>query len=409
MKTKWQSVGHGVEFRNHATRKNGVRFDRYFRGRYTVNKESVIIGFGWETEGWTQSKCITELAQFKENKKRGSGPTTLKEKQELENARKQAEEETRKQAEREDLTFKKLVDDLYLPQAKVDKKSWDRDEQLLRDWINPVIGKHRLIDITPFALERIKKHMHEAGKSPRTIEYAFATIRHAFNFARQRALFVGDNPVGKIIIPRPNNRRVRFLSRDEAETLLAALAGKSMQLYRMAAVSLFCGLRFKEIAFLHWSDVDPGNGTLFVRDPKNKDSRTAFMPARIQTLFAQMRTENNGRLVFPSRKGGQMKQASKVFSRTVEELGLNKDIDDQRQKVCFYTLRHTFASWLALQGVPMVTLKELLGHKTLAMTERYSHLAPHSLKAAVGLLDDGTETATIVPIKKGKTFKRKTV
>lgn len=400
MKEKWQSVGHGIQYRNHPTRKNGVRCDRYFRGRYTVNGEVTVVGFGWESEGWTQVKCITELAALKENKKRGEGPTTLKERQGIENARRQAEEEAQQEQERRDLTFQQLVDDNYLPQARVDKKSADRDAQLLRDWICPVIGKLRLVDITPIALERIKKKMLDAGKSARTIEYALATVRHTLNFARQRDLFTGDNPVCKVNVPRPNNRRVRFLNREEAESLLTSLAEKSAQLYRISAVSLFCGLRFGEIAALRWSDVDIEAGTFFIRDPKNNHSRTAFMPERVQAIFREMGAGDNRGLVFPSRKDGQMKQASKAFTEAVEKLGLNAGTDDQRQRVCFHTLRHTFASWLALEGVPMITLKELLGHKSLQMTERYSHLSPHSLKAAVRLLDGNGTTATVIPLRK---------
>ena len=62
--------------------------------------------------------------------------------------------------------------------------------------------------------------------------------------------------------------------------------------------------------------------------------------------------------------------------RAINKLDFNDGITDSRDKVVFHTLRHTFASWLAIQGTPIYTIKELMGHKTLAMTERYSHLIP---------------------------------
>jgi len=61
----------------------------------------------------------------------------------------------------------------------------------------------------------------------------------------------------------------------------------------------------------------------------------------------------------------------------------NNGVIDRRQKITFHTLRHTFASWLAMQGAPILTIKELLGHQSLAMTERYSHLSPDQKKEAV--------------------------
>lgn len=67
----------------------------------------------------------------------------------------------------------------------------------------------------------------------------------------------------------------------------------------------------------------------------------------------------------------------------MNELGLNNGVTDPRDKVVFHTLRHTFASWLAINGTPILTIKELLGHKSLVMTERYSHLMPETKRLAV--------------------------
>ncbi|MBN2060747.1 MAG: tyrosine-type recombinase/integrase [Deltaproteobacteria bacterium] len=56
---------------------------------------------------------------------------------------------------------------------------------------------------------------------------------------------------------------------------------------------------------------------------------------------------------------------------------------DRRQRLTFHSLRHTYASWLVMQGTPLYTVQLLLGHKSMSMTMRYSHLAPDTLKAAV--------------------------
>ena len=76
----------------------------------------------------------------------------------------------------------------------------------------------------------------------------------------------------------------------------------------------------------------------------------------------------------------------KTFSRVVESLGLNKGVTDPRHKVTFHTLRHTFASWLVSSGTSLYTVKELLGHKTSAMVERYSHLSQEAQRQAVGVI-----------------------
>jgi integrase len=71
----------------------------------------------------------------------------------------------------------------------------------------------------------------------------------------------------------------------------------------------------------------------------------------------------------------------------VADLGLNAGIKDPRQKVVFYTLRHTFASWLVQKGVPLYNVSQLMGHSDLQMTKRYAHLAPENQKAAIMVLE----------------------
>ena len=91
---------------------------------------------------------------------------------------------------------------------------------------------------------------------------------------------------------------------------------------------------------------------------------------------------------------------SRTFERVIDEIGLNKGVKDPRQKVVFHSLRHTFASWLALQGEPIQVIGELLGHRTLTMTQRYSHLtgdhkrgAAERLEAAFNVKKEGVENA----------------
>jgi len=80
-------------------------------------------------------------------------------------------------------------------------------------------------------------------------------------------------------------------------------------------------------------------------------------------------------------------------AEAVAALGFNNGVTDPRQKVVFHPLRHTFASWLVEQSVDLYSVKELMGHGTLAMTERYSHLSPDKLRRAVKPLEAGMDAA----------------
>lgn len=167
-----------------------------------------------------------------------------------------------------------------------------------------------------------------------------------------------------------DNMKLRYLSIDEAEKLLAALAAKSQNLHDIALLSLHCGLRFGEIAVLRWSCVNWEAGTMAVLNAKT-GSRTAYLTAPAKAMLESRKSGKPNELIFPKRSGkdGSMAQASKVFADTVKELGLNESITDRKQKVTFYTLRHTMATHLYESTHDLYLTQRSLGHATSTMTQ----------------------------------------
>jgi len=204
-----------------------------------------------------------------------------------------------------------------------------------------------------------------------------------YNKANLWDMYHGANPVKGVKLPKLQNERLRFLTYDEARCLLDRLKKSSKQLHNMAVIALHCGLRNSEIFNIRGQDLDFENGLINIPKTKNKKSRKAFMTETVKRILRKYDLKTPGEYVFKNRKtGGKITAISKTFDRTVDALGLNKGIQDPQQKVTFYTLRHTFASWLALQGETLLTIKELMGHKTLAMTMRYAHLIPDKKRQA---------------------------
>jgi len=228
--------------------------------------------------------------------------------------------------------------------------------------------------------------MKEAKRAPRSIEYALAVIRQAFNRTKEWGIYQGDNPACKVKKPRVDNKRIRFLSPDEARMLLEECKKRSRQLYEMCLLSLYCGLQAGEIFNLTWQDIDLKNELIQIKDPKNKTNRVAYMNDEAKAMFEAKKEGEPNELVFKDRKGKKIKEISNTFNKVVNALGFNKNVKDPRDRVVFHTLRHTFASWLAIGGVPIYTIKDLLGHKNLTMTERYSHLIPDTKRQAVKVL-----------------------
>lgn len=202
-------------------------------------------------------------------------------------------------------------------------------------------------------------------------------------------LVSGKNPVKLIKQPKFDNKRIRFLTKEEAKTLLEALKKNTPEVHDMAVLSLFGGLRLGEIMALHWADVSFEHKTITILDPKSKKNRHCFINQQILSVLQErFQGQNKDELVFPTKEGTQKSFLSKSFAKTVNQLKLNENIADQRQKIVFHSLRHTFASWLVQNGTPIYTVAELMGHSTFEMTQRYAHLAPDTLQSAASSLDD---------------------
>jgi integrase len=293
-----------------------------------------------------------------------------------------------------------------LPQAKADKKprSVEREKGLFKLWIDPAIGSKAMRDIILLDLERLKKVMTGGEQSPRSIEYALSVIRQVFNEARRLGTYAGENPTAKVKFPKPDNARMRFLTRDEADQLLNALKVKSQDVYDMTLLSFHVGLRFGEIASLTWQDVNLEKGTLTIRDAK-AGSRYAFLTEQAATMLANRGKKNPSDRVFPARENKEKMNISHTFFRIVDELGFNKGITDPRLRICFHSCRHSYASWMIEEGADLYTVQKLLGHKTGTMTQRYGHISENRLKDAAKALgaawkDHAEGTGQVVAFQK---------
>ena len=370
---EWKRAGRGIRFREHPERKNGIKPDRYFSIYFRAGNKQVEQGVGWGTEGMTVEKAMSILNELKNNYRQGTGPVTLQEKRDLESDRKEAERIKAEQINKENTTFSSLFS-IYLKQQQADgKKSWQEEQRLFVNWIEPVIGNLRLMDIAPIHFERIKSNMKAnskrknwGGLSARSIFYCLAVCRQVFNYGRQNDYFHGDNPVCKVKKPTTDNRRMRFLTHEEAQTLLDEIKVHSVLTYRITLLSFHCGLRFGEISGLTWQDLNFQDDTILIRDPKNGQTRIAFMTETVKSMFLEMEPGKAADYVFQNTgKNERMSQIPDTFMKAVNKCGLNDSVDDARLKVVFHTCRHTYASWLVADGTDLFRVKELMGHKRL--------------------------------------------
>ena len=241
------------------------------------------------------------------------------------------------------------------------------------------LGRIRLAELAPEDCSALLKRLLGRGLSPSYLNAIFCTLRAAVGHAIRTKAFSGPNPVTSqagFKVPKPDNEGLRWLTREEAEALLAEL-GRSSPLWRdMALVSLHTGMRLCEIYRLKLCDVNAAGMTANVIAKGRKRQLVRLTPEALEIV--KRRGGRPDELVFRGRHG-ERPQNPYRFAEAVKRLGLNEGITDSRHKVWFHTLRHTFASWLVQAGVDLYTVQALMRHKDPTMTQRYAHLSHDAL------------------------------
>ena len=381
MATRERTKYPGVYRRESLERKLNGKSDICFDITYKLEGKKIWEKTGWLSEGYSEKLATDIRAERMRSIRHG-----------LDLPRQKAK-----------APFFKDVWSKYETWAKANKRARD-DISRYNNHIRDRFGEARMNNITTFDLERFKSELLKEGLAPATVKHCLVIIRQVYNKAFTWNLYKGGNPVKGVKMPTVQNQRTRFLSHQEAHILLERLkAMQTLGLHDMALLSLHTGLRAGEIFNLRGYDLDFQNDIIRITDAKNKTTRHAYMTGAFKDMLKNRKPDRPEGLVFPDRNGNKIINISKSFRQVIKDLKFNEGVTDRRQVVTFHTLRHSFASWLALQGESLITIRDMLGHKSTAMTERYSHLiSDHKRKAATRLETSFKNGNKIIEIKRDK-------
>jgi len=246
----------------------------------------------------------------------------------------------------------------------------------------PEIGKCR---------DKLLAHEFRPGKitSPGTVVRYLAAFSHALSTAVKDWEWLDDNLMRKIRKPKEPRGRTRTLSKAEIQSVLAACkASKNPHLYVIALLAVSTGMRLGEILSLKRKQVHPDKRRLILNHTKNGDQRAVTLagPALTELTERLKQPGNADGLLFPGRRADRPTEIRKAWDNALTRAG----ITDFR----FHDLRHCASSLLLESGASLGQLAELLGHRTLQMVKRYTHLSePHSAKLVAAMNADLFGTA----------------
>ncbi len=253
------------------------------------------------------------------------------------------------------------------------KRSYNTDCKIA-GLLKKFFGGKYLYEITSLDVEKFKSK-RASEVSPATVNRALGVLKCMFN----RAIVWGKaehNPCRAVKLFKENNQRLRFLEREEIDKLLANCCE---HLRPIVIVALHTGMRKSEILGLKWHDIDIKRNIIHLSYTKNGEKREVPMNGVVQKTIIGVLKNSESQYIFCNKDGKPYGDIKKSFLTAVKKSGI---VDFH-----FHDLRHTFASQLVMSGVDLNTVRELLGHKSLEMTLRYSHLSPDHKKRAVDILN----------------------
>lgn len=277
----------------------------------------------------------------------------------------------------------------YINQVIPTKPKSSRNQVGQLKWWQEKIGAYTLADISPALIaenrDKLAKITSQRKRylSPATINRYLAVLSHLFTIATKEWGWAEENPVLKITKPKESRGRIRFLSEDERARLLTECKeSESPYLYLALVLALSTGGRRMEILGLKWKDIDLNRGIITLHETKNGERRILALTNLALNLMKEHSKIRhvNCDLVFPSHN-----LKNPIDLRTPFETALKRaKITDFR----WHDLRHSCASYLAMNGASLAEIAEVLGHKTLQMVKRYTHLSEAHTSKVVARMNE---------------------
>lgn len=247
------------------------------------------------------------------------------------------------------------------------------------EWWKDQLGEYKLKDLTPSLIAKLRDKLTQEqsdrtgrNRTSATVNRYLALLSHAFTIAIKEWQWMPVNPVLQISKPREAQGRTRFLSENERERLLAICKlSESVHLFTIVTLALSTGMRKGEILGLKWENINLQNRRITLDRTKNGERRVVPLVGKayeqIRNLYLKLEPDKDS-LLFPSPHNSNQP----ISIRTAWETAIKKvGISNFR----FHDLRHSTASYLAMNGASLLEIAEILGHKTLQMVKRYSHFS----------------------------------
>jgi integrase len=300
-------------------------------------------------------------------------------------------------------TFDELCD-YWIEHRASRKKSGKDDASIIRRHLKPTFGHMNLEQITLEQVDRFRKRICPderdsrdpgRGKPPagrvtvKTLHNILTLLISILNLAVDLRWLVKKPNIKKPKLLRPDFTYIRTV--DDIQSFLLAARDEAVGTFELYASAIYTGMRCGELMALHWADVDLGKRLITVQRSyltTTKTDEIRYVPI-LDVLLPIIRAWKlscpSRFLVFPNKNGNMHTPSPRISQEILQQVRMRAEIS---YRFTFHDLRHSFASHWMMNGGNIYRLQKILGHKSIIMTERYSHLSPTAFTADYGILGE---------------------
>ena len=278
---------------------------------------------------------------------------------------------------------------VYLPLAKLNKKSWKDDVSRFKNHIEPTLGNIQLNKITSAMLSDLMLEIKTEDRANATVNRSRALLSSMFNVAFEREI-IEQSPMSRVKKLVEQNQIERYLSDDELKRLMHVLANHHAHdidnqiIVGIVEMLLLTGARKGEVLNLKWSDLDENNHLWKLNENKSGKPRIIQLNSQAQQIIRRM--SRKYLYVFANPKTGlPFNDIRKTFQKILEAA--------QIENFRIHDLRHNFASMAVNNGCDIYVVQHLLGHASPTTTQRYAHLRQDTLRNASEMLAERINSA----------------
>lgn len=351
--------------RKKSNRYTGVYFqelqngDKSYYITYKENKKDVWKKIGLHSEGIREAYCFQKRNEITSKIRLG-------------------EELPHIACRKESQTFLDVAKQFYDYKAihnRQNKKTRSRVENRLKDHF---IGSKYIKSITKSDIEDFQLNI-EKELMPATVNFTVEQVSSIFNWAIENEI-LDKNPCKAIKKIKVNNSRLRYLEVNEIKKLISTLENDK-SLYYFVMIALSTGGRLQTICNIKPSDLKD-NGSIRLYDFKNSSEYYGFLSSELKAKFEKFIIDsgkNKDEFIF--KNTGKQSYSNQYYYRKLQpifDILFNPEGTEPLNKVTIHTLRHTFASQLAINETPILTIKKLMNHNDINATMRYAKLSKSS-------------------------------